>query len=137
DPQEAPVRRLIHELFGEHRRLKTVAKLLNDRGSRTRSGAVWTDTTIRRHLEDPTAKGMRRANWTSKWGTNGKSRGKKPEKEWIWNPVEPIVTEGLWDQCNAILQERKSGRRPAKRATQLFGGLVWCHCGDKMYVPTG
>lgn len=113
DPEEAPVRKLIYELFLKHRRKKTVARLLNDLGYRTRSSAFFSDTTIDRLLRDTTAKGFRIVSGQS-------------------ITVEPIVSKELWERANKILDETK----PAKQAVALFTGIVYCGCGGKMLVSS-
>ncbi len=136
--EEAPARRLIYDLFLQHRRINTVARELNRQGHRSRK-AKFTDTTVRRLITDRSARGEHVLNSTKSLGEN---RGwkRKPESEWVINPVEPIVTAETWDAANAILEERSNGRKaPGRRAAQLFSGLVYCGaCGDgrKMYVPS-
>lgn len=135
DPQEAPIRRRMYELYAEEKRVKRVVRLLNDAGYRTRNGLEFTDTTVKRLIQDMTAKGTYRAHHTYNDSTG--RRKLKAKGEWVEIPVEPIVSLELWEQCNALLAERTSGKKPrARKPVHLFSGLLYCQCGPKMYVLT-
>jgi site-specific DNA recombinase len=131
--QEAPVRRKAYELFLQHRRKGTVAKLLNASGYRTRGNVIWRDTNIYRILTDTSAKGVyyfNRFRQTGTWRTE-----LKPENEWGKVECEAIVPETLWNQVNQIIEEQlKSWKRPGKAPVHVFGSLLHCACGHKMYM---
>jgi site-specific DNA recombinase len=131
DETEAPVRRLMYELFQETKRIRTVARLLNERGYRTRKGGLFTGQAVYQLLFDPTAKGLFRMNYTTM--RSGK-KTLKPEHEWVYHPVPAIISEDLWHECTAYLTKRKEGMKPGRRAVHLFSGLAYCACGKKMYV---
>lgn len=135
DEKEAPIRKLMYDLFRETRRVKTVARLLNEQGHRTRGGGLFSGTTVRRLILDPTAKGIRRANYTKSLG-DGKKWKLKPESEWIEVPIPAIVDTAVWQACANILRERADGHKPGPRAVHLFTGTVYCTCGRRMYVPS-
>jgi hypothetical protein len=112
DEREAPTRRLIYELFIKHKRKKTVARLLNDLGYRTRGNSLFSDTTIDRLIRDTTAKGIRIVN------------GKEIK-------TSAIVSEELWERANNLLVSPK-----AKQSTHLFIGFAFCICGGRLLVPS-
>jgi hypothetical protein len=113
DKAEAPVRKLIFELFLKHRRKKTVAKILNDLGYRTRSASLFSDTTIDRLLRDTTAKGTREVNGNLV-------------------SVEAIISSDLWDKVKNVLGNTSQPRQ----AVHAFLGIVFCNCGGRMVVPS-
>lgn len=134
EPSEVPVRRLMYELFLEHRRKKTVARLLNEQGYRTRNGSKWSDTTIDRLLRDPTGKGIRIANYSKTAGPTGAVE-LKPESEWVYHDCERVVSDEVWNRVNAILNaQRDAGKRLARKAVHLFAGMAFCQCGGRLYV---
>lgn len=129
DPETAPIRKLIYEIFLETRRKITTAKRLNALGYRSRKGEVYSGTTIDRLITDPTAKGVRIANYRTTAGKN------KPESEWVYHTCPPIVSEELWNQCNAIIKEQKAGiKPPGPKTIYLLSGYLNCENGHPMYV---
>lgn len=131
-PVHGPTRKLAYELFLQHRRKGAVARILNERGYRTREGAIWYDTTVTRILTCTSAKGVyyvNRMKSTGSWKSEP-----KPESEWGEISCEPIVSEQTWNEVNRILDEQaKQPKRPGKTPKQLFSGLLHCVCGRRMY----
>jgi site-specific DNA recombinase len=133
DEREAPIRRMIFDLFLKHKRLKTVARALNDAGYRTRSGQRFSDTTVRRLVEDPLAKGQRRSNYTESTGKGKHWSPKSPEK-WIFSDAPALISPEVWEAANALLSKRKNGEPPRKRSVHLFSSLAQCDCGGRFTV---
>ena len=129
DEQEAPVRKLMYDLYIKYKRKKTVARELNNLGYRTRNGLLFTDTTIERLIKDPIAKGIRRANWKDT------KSNIKPESEWVLLPAPAIISEDTYNMCNSILQVPKDKPRRGRQPMHLLAGYVYCEfCDKKMYV---
>ena len=135
-PTEGPVRKLMYDLFLKHRRKKTVVRLLNEAGHRTRKGVCFTSKTVTRLLQDPTAKGIHRGNFTTRNGQTNQCL-LKPESEWYLHEVKPLVSVEVWEECNRIIDDSYSKqKRPAQKPVHIFAGVAHCGCGQKMYVPS-
>lgn len=129
--EEATIRKHMYDLFLKHKRKRTVANLLNEQGYSARKGN-FSGTTVRRLLEDPIAKGLRRTNYTT--ARKGKKEI-KGEDAWEYIKVPALISEEKWNKVQAILTEQASRvTRPSKTNIHLFTGIVHCSCGGKMYV---
>jgi site-specific DNA recombinase len=134
DEKEAPIRKLIYDLFLKYKRKKATASELNKLGHRTRNGSKFSDTTVLRLIQDPTAKGVRRANYTRSTG-EGKKWVIKDEKDWILIPCPALVTEELWNECNNVISSTHKKRiKLGPRTVHLLAGFITCSCTKKMYV---
>jgi site-specific DNA recombinase len=132
DEKNAPVRKLMYEIFKRTKRKQTTANELNNLGYRTTMGKEFSHTTVGRLIRDTCAKGIRRSNYSTGDGVNIFI---KPESEWVLLPCEPIVSESLWEECNRVLDEQEKKNTPiSKKTSHLLAGYVYCDCGKKMYV---
>ena len=122
--EEAPIRRLIYDLFIEHQRMQTVANELNKRGYITRKGKQWSDTTIRRLLKNTDAKGIRKCNYRSQLSKENPS-GLKPQSEWHYLPCPAIVTEEKWDEANAIIRDQEKGSKQKQPLNKRGAFIYW------------
>ena len=134
NPSEAPIVKRAYELYLELGRLKAVCSQLKEEGYRARK-SDFKPQTLKRVLTDTTYKGLRRANYSKSKG-NKKSWVLKPEKDWVFTEVEPIIDNDLWETVNALIFQRAQPFQNTlpKKSRFLFGGYFVCSCGPKMYV---
>ena len=136
NPDEAPIVKEIFSLYVEVKRLLITARLLNERGYRSRKGARFGKTAVKRILTDPVYKGIKRANYSRSKG-NGKSWMLKPPSEWVYHDVEPLVDEEVWTEANNIIEinAKPFPRTPPPIGKYLFSNTLVCgKCNAKMYV---
>lgn len=134
-PEESVIRKKMYELYLQHKRYGTVAKILNEEGYRTKRGKKFSDMAIKRLLKDPITKGVRRTRFT-KVGKNGQPE-LRDSKEWFFHEAPAIVSEELWQEVNDIINKYESTKtQPMNKKLKLFTGFLKCECGGKMYVPS-
>jgi|GEM_PF-1633036 hypothetical protein len=115
---ESKILQLLFELFIQHRRKGTVARLLNEQDFRTRTNSNWSDMAVARILAD--------SNY------NQILKGSSSEDD-----KALVISQNQWDQAQDILAEQKQGvKRPGRTPKHLFAGKVKCHCGATMYKPS-
>lgn len=134
DDEEAPIRKLMYDLFLENKRKTTTAEELNKRGYRTRDGKKFGYSTVKRLLEDPIGKGLHRVNYAKSMGQSKKWK-LKPKEEWIFRSAPSIISEEKWNRIQAILlDQEKNNNQPLNKKLNIFTNYIFCACGSKMLV---
>lgn len=118
--------------------IKKTCYRLNAMGLRTRLGANLSVMVLKRIIDDPVYIGRRRANYTKSTG-DGKHWVLKPEKDWVYHEVDPIIGQQEWEKIRQLrlIRQSQSGvpmKPPPKTSKYLFGGILSCQCGTKMYI---
>ncbi len=137
DKEAAETIRLIFTIcLEENGNVSATSRRLNAMGLRSRKGKKFSNSNLKRILDDTAYIGKKRANYAKSTG-DGKHWVYKPKSDWIYFNVEPIVDKKTWDRVQemrlhrGVYQEKKI---PPKESKYLFGGVLYCQCGGKMYV---
>lgn len=131
--EEAKVVRFIFETSLSNG-LKKTAKIVNEKGYRTKKGMLWTDSTIKTLIVNPKYKGYNVRNKFNSVNLFTESKVKYVKKEkWIVQKsdrIEPIVSEELWEKVQQSLANRcKAGNKGQNARIYDTRGKIKCSCG--------
>jgi hypothetical protein len=132
DPEEAEVVREIHRMYIALPGAKGVARALNARGCRYRTGAPWTKNLVLDVLTEAADRGL---HW---WGRRRAGRA-RPRSEWIAIKVEPIVDAEVHEVVQRLRTARELSRRSGRAAAKphLLSKFLRCgRCGASFQLET-
>lgn len=113
---------VVRELFDQYLQLRgalDVARCLNGRGRRTRSGRTWDKGAVLRVLRSPATAGLLAVG-----------------DELYPGKHDAVVDRLTWERAQAILDSRPDQKRPYGRSTDfLLGGLLRCAGCGAAYTP--
>jgi len=140
--EEIKIVQLIFDTYEAVRSTLAVAKMLNAKGLRTRSGAEWSTVAVWLILTNPFYYGALRYNYRNESkGPNEWSFRSDDEIILIPGHHQAAITKDQFDRCNAILEGRGSGKHDMPRTrrrknTHVFAGLIRCGCCGAYYNAT-
>lgn len=136
DPEQAPVVKMIFEMYANGTNANQIAKTLRSMGIKTAEGGPWNVDGVKRMLTNDHYIGM--VHWnkrkTVKIVEDGEVIATRPRSsDFLVYPGKhpPIIEQELWDSVQAIKGKIPPVKGRAKH-TNPFAGLVICQCGTKM-----
>lgn len=143
---EAEMVRMIFELYstGGYSTRK-IERILWEKGYRGRNGTRIHHNTVSGILRNPKYKGYYCGNKVKVIDHRTREQRFLPESEWVLykdetgEVVPAIVSEEIWEKCNAIFLERSTVIKTRERSFKdksVFTGKIWCKAHDKPYWRT-
>ncbi|MEQ2455840.1 recombinase family protein [Flavonifractor hominis] len=143
DPGTAWIARAVFETYLGCQSVLGTAKRLTERGVPTpaqcrgsgegRFPGVWSDTTVRRILTNPTYAGDLTQGWSEKISYKLRQRRARPREQWVTvcQTHEPLIPPTQFRQVQQLLAVR--GYRAGEGTGHLLTGLAFCaDCGSPM-----
>ncbi|MEW4235998.1 recombinase family protein [Bacillus thuringiensis] len=129
---------VVREIFGLSKKgfgYKKIASILNDKGMYTKSGQLWSDTTIAKVLKNQKYKGdlvLNRYKTVKVDGRKKRIYTPKDRLTIIEDHYPAIVSKELW---NAVNNNRVSQKKTKQDMKNEFRGMIFCkHCGGSITV---
>lgn len=142
-PEQAEVVRLIFEWYAvQGMGMVTIARRLNDMGTRTTTGKLWSQNTIKDMLQNEHYIG--KVRWNLKQTVTVVEGGEikhtrprqKPGEYQVYDGLhEAIVSEELF-QAARERQGRNHRAKPKTKVRNPLAGLLYCQCGRAMSYRT-
>lgn len=145
DPENAPVVKMIFEMYAAGSSAHEIARTLRSMCIATADGGTWTASSIKQILSNDHYIGM--VHWnrrkTIKIVEDGEIVATRPRSnDYLIYPGKhpPIIEKELWDAVQAV----RGTHPPVKdraRYVNPFSGILYCQCGSRMlrqqYVSDG
>ena len=134
NPAEAETAREILRLYVAGNGAKGVARQLNQRGIKSRSGAPWRKDMVLKVVDETAVIG------TFNWGKRDSKTNMLREKEdWVAVPCEPIVDRELFEMAQLVRDSRDPKKHPGRESSSplMLAGLLKCGlCGASYQLET-
>lgn len=136
DPDQAPVVKMIFEMYAQGTSSHQIARTLNQMGVPTQRGARWSAETLKTMRTNVHYIGMVRWNRrrSIKYVEDGEVVSSRPlNDDYLLCPGkhEAIIDRELWDAVQEIRDKIPPVKQKVKCANP-FAGLIYCQCGSPM-----
>lgn len=145
DREQAEMVKFIFELYSECGSTRQVERALFDKGYRSLTGNRIHHNTVSNILQNPKYKGWYCGNKVKIVDYRTKEQKFLPEEEWVMHKdetgeiVPAIVSEELWDKCNAMWKQRSAivkSREHSFKSPSVLSGKIICMHDNKAYWRT-